>query len=173
VLAGAAGAGALDAGAAVVAGAAVAGALDVRAAVVAGAAVLGGAAFAVVATGLAAVCPATSVDADVAGLPCASAVGFDPPLAAPTMMMIRMTAAPRNDKNLCLRMNPMACPFSFRPPLRPPTAVTMASTGPARMLLVPFGTSARLSQISIRFHKGRCNPEKGKLSGSAYPDAME
>jgi hypothetical protein len=83
------------------AGAAGAGALD------AGAAVLGGAAFVVVATRLPAIWPATSVDADVAGLLCAFAVGFDPPLAAPTMMMIRMTTAPRNDKNLCLRMNPM------------------------------------------------------------------
>jgi hypothetical protein len=83
------------------AGAVGAGSLD------AGAAVLGGAASVVVATGPPATWPATSVDADVAGLLFAFAVGFDPPLPAPTMMIIRMTTAPRNDKNLCLRMNPM------------------------------------------------------------------
>ena len=97
MLAGAAGAGALDVGAAVLAGA---GALEV------GAAVIGGAAFVVVAAGVPAIWPAMSVDADVAGLPCMFAAGFEQPLAAPTMM-IRMAIAPRNDKNLCLRMNPM------------------------------------------------------------------
>jgi hypothetical protein len=102
VLAGTAGAGALDIGAAVLGGA---GALDVGAAVLGGA-VLGGTALVVVATGEPAIWPAMFIDADVAGLLCVFAVGFEQPLAAP-MMMIRLATAPRNDKNLCLRMNSM------------------------------------------------------------------